>query len=66
LTIASVIIEQVHREAKNKINIDHDHCLSHQHNQLTTASAFMEEVERLQNTQNRIGRKRHKKIKATN
>jgi len=63
LTIALVIIEQVHRDRKNKTNIGHDHRLSHQHNQLTIASAVMEEAERLQNTQNRIGRKRRKKSK---
>jgi hypothetical protein len=32
-------------------------------NQLTTASAITEKAERLQNTQNRIGTKRHKKSK---
>jgi hypothetical protein len=66
LTFASVITEQVHRDRKNKTNIVDDHRLSHQHNQLTTASAVMEEAERLQNTQNRLGRKRRKKMEATN
>jgi hypothetical protein len=51
---------------ENKTNIGHNHCLGHQHNQLTTASAVMEEAGRLQNTQNRIRTKRQKKNEATN
>jgi len=34
LTVASVIIQQVEGDGKNKINIAHYHCLSYEHSGL--------------------------------